>query len=216
MTPCRQPRHRRRTVRREEFADPEIHPPVSDPLEHLRFIRDTIESAGSFTAVPGRGMVLIGATALLACAVATYFTNVLTSRWIAIWLSEALLAMLLALFFMGRKARRAGQSLMSGPAKKFATSFAPPMIVGALLTAILLRAGVEQAIPPMWLMLYGTAVITGGAFSVRIVPVMGVCFLALGIFTAFISAAWTNIYMAVGFGGLHLIFGGIVARRHGG
>jgi hypothetical protein len=188
----------------------------ADPLEHLKYIRETIESAGSFTAVPGVGMMLIGSTALVAATFAAQFTRVLSGGWISIWLGEALLAMLLALFLMERKAKRAGQSLMSGPAKKFGTSFAPPMIVGAVLTAILLRAGVEQAIPPMWLMLYGTAVITGGAFSVRIVPVMGVCFLALGMLTAFAPAGWTNIYMAAGFGGLHMLFGGIVARRHGG
>ena len=161
-------------------------------------------------------MAGIGATALGVAAATAFTVPVLSPAWIAVWLGEALLAMLLALFFMSRKARQVGQSLLSGPAKKFALSFAPPMLVGGVLTSIMLHAGVQHAIPPMWLMLYGTAVITGGAFSVRIVPVMGTCFLALGVLTAFVPSAWTNLYMALGFGGLHIIFGGIVARRHGG
>ena len=62
----------------------------------------------------------------------------------------------------------------------------------------------------------GTAVITGGAFSVSIVPVMGLSFLALGALEIFAPAAWVNYFMAAGFGGLHIVFGGIIARRHGG
>ena len=72
------------------------------------------------------------------------------------------------------------------------------------------------AIPAMWLMLYGTAVITGGAFSVSIVPVMGLSFLALGVLEVFAPGSWVNYFMAAGFGGLHLVFGGVIARKHGG
>jgi hypothetical protein len=217
MSSCRHSRRRSRRFGRETFGEvPPLGQTTSDPLEQLKFIRETIESAGSFTAVPGKGMVLIGVSALVIAALTARLQPTISTFWVLLWLAEALLAFVLALFFMARKAERAGQSLMSGPAKKFALSFAPPMLVGTLVTLILFRANVAPAIPAMWLMLYGTAVITGGAFSVRIVPVMGACFLGLGAVAAFTPAAWANIYMATGFGGLHIVFGAIVARKHGG
>jgi hypothetical protein len=85
-----------------------------------------------------------------------------------------------------------------------------------LLTVRLCQAGVFHLIPGLWLLLYGTGVITGGAFSVRIVPVMGLCFLALGTVALFNSLAVGNWFMAAGFGGLQIIFGALIARRFGG
>jgi hypothetical protein len=187
-----------------------------DPIEQLRYIRATLEQAGSFTAVPGRGMVAIGATALLASAAAAWWAQPFSPRWMLIWSLEAVVALVIAMIAMAGKAHRAGQTLRSGPAKKFALSFAPPMLVGALLTVMLMRAGLDAAIAPMWLMLYGTAVITGGAFSVRIVPIMGACFLSVGAFAAFSPSTWVNAYMALAFGALHLVFGILITRRYGG
>jgi hypothetical protein len=221
--PCRKSRRRRSLnvdVGEIAQANPDHNQPAqnliqSDPLEQLRFIRQTMESAGSFTAVPGVGQFIIGLTALAAAYFASRESGV-TARWVEIWLAEAAIALLIAVITMVRKARKAGQSLVSGPARKFGLSFVPPIAVGVLLTYVLYRSAMLAAIPAMWLMLYGTAVITGGAFSVSIVPVLGLSFLALGALEIFAPAAWVNYFMALGFGGLHLIFGGMIARKHGG
>jgi hypothetical protein len=183
-------------------------------MDNLRYIRETMERASSFTAVPGWGQVAIGVTALAASYLAARQP---TARgWLEIWLAEAIIALLIAGWSMDRKARALGAPLLSGPGRKVGFSLSPPMIVGALLTVVLFRSGLTGAIPGMWLLLYGTGVVTGGMFSVSIVPVMGVCFMVLGAGTLFAPASWGNWLMAAGFGGLHIVFGTIIARKYGG
>jgi hypothetical protein len=183
-------------------------------MDNLRFIRETMERASSFTAVPGWGGVLMGATALCASFVAAMQTT--RNLWLATWVVEALLALVIGGWAMDRKARRAETQVLSGPGRKFAFSYSPPILVGVLLTVVLYRAGLVNALPGTWLLLYGTGVVTGGAFSVKIVPVMGICFMLLGAVALFAPATWGTYLMAVGFGGLHILFGFIIARRHGG
>jgi len=196
-----------------------VRRPVLIPLEdraadNLRFIRETMERAGSFTALPGWGGAAIGLTALAAAAIAERQPT--PGRWLAVWLLEAAVAVAMALVTANRKARAARQALFSGPGRKFALSFVPPLLVGALLTAALYHDGDLRILPAVWLLLYGTAVVTGGAFSARIVPLMGVCFLALGAAALFSPASWGNAYLMGGFGGLQIIFGLVIARKHGG
>ncbi len=182
-------------------------------MDNLRFIRDTMERAGSFTAVPGWGQVAIGVTAFVAAWLAARQPTSLA--WLVVWLGEGLLALAIGATTLARKARVVNSSLLTGPGRRFGLSFLPPMVVGGLLTFALYFAGVQRLIPPTWLLLYGTGIITGGAFSVRIVPVMGMAFLALGTGALF-APSLGNWFLAAGFGGLHVVFGAIIARRHGG
>jgi hypothetical protein len=182
--------------------------------DNLRFIRETMERAGSFTAVPGWGGLAIGITALGAAVIASREPE--TNSWLAIWLIEAVVAFAIAMWTTTSKARESGTALLSGPARRFVYSFAPPLFVGALLTALLYRIGSTGAIPAVWLLLYGTGVVTGGAFSIRIVPLMGLCFIVLGSVALFCPWSWGNAFLAAGFGGLHIIFGAVIARSYGG
>lgn len=183
-------------------------------MDNLRFIRETMERASSFTAVSGWGQVAIGVTAMGATLVASQQASV--QAWLAVWVVEAVLSLFISIGAMTRKAHAAGTPLLSGPGRKVIFSLSPPIIVGALLTVVLYRAGLTGAIPSVWLLLYGTGVVTGGMFSVGIVPVMGLCFMFTGAVALFCPAAWGNYFMAAGFGVLHVIFGVIIARRHGG
>lgn len=188
---------------------PELH---ARAMDNLRFIRETMESASAFTAVSGWGELVIGCTALVASYLASVQST--TEGWLLIWLVEAFLSLVIAGVFMKRKALRTGT--LTGSWWKFLLSFSPPMFVGAVLTLLFYRLNLVGAMPGMWLLLYGTGVVTGGAFSVRIVPVMGFCFIGLGCVAAFAPQWLGNWMMALGFGLLHIVFGWIIARRHGG
>ena len=183
-------------------------------MDNLAFIRDTMEAAGAFTAVSGWGMVAVGLIATVAAMIASAQSSVLNS--LGVWMAAAVLAPAVMLFAIVRKARKAHMPLLSGPARKFVLSFSPPMVVGALLTIVLYRAGLSSIIPGMWLLLYGTAVVAGGAFSVKIVPVMGFFFMLAGTIAVFAPPSWNDWIMAAAFGGLHIGFGIPIARRHGG
>lgn len=192
-------------------------PPVAlhdRAMDDLRYIRETMERSGSFTAVSGAGGVVMGLIALAAAALAPSVQA--AAPWVSVWMCAAILALGVALAAMARKARAAGMPLLSGPGRKFAWNVTPPLLVGGLLAVALLDAGATAALPGTWLLLYGTAVITGGSYSVRIVPLMGACFMAVGAAALFAPAAWANALMALGFGGLHIGFGVVIWRKHGG
>ena len=183
-------------------------------MDNLRFIRETMERAASFTAVSGWGTVVVGLIALAAAWVASGQPS--AERWVAVWLAAALLAGSTGAWATAWKARQARMPLLSGPGRKFALSLTPALVAGAVLTAVLYRAGMTSALPGVWLLLYGTGIVTAGAFSAPVVPVMGVGFMVLGGGALFAPAAWGDASMAAGFGGLHVVFGALIARRYGG
>ncbi len=191
-------------------------PPLvsASAADDLRFIRDTMERSAAFTAVSGWGYIVLGSTALAASWLAAHQSS--SFAWLRVWLGEGLLAAAIGLLSCTLKANRRGLPLFSGPARKVAFSLAPPLVAGAFLTFLLFRAGFDAALPPMWLLLYGAGIITGGAFSVASLPIMGLCFMLLGGLAVLAPAAWGNMFLAAGFGGLHIIFGALIARRHGG
>jgi hypothetical protein len=182
--------------------------------DNLRFIRETMERAGSFTAVSGWGQVAIGVTALLAAWISSRVVT--ADRWLAVWLGEAAVAVAIAMATTTWKVRDARVPMMSGPARKFALSFVPAMAVGVLLTVVLVTRGDYALLPAVWMLLYGSAVVSAGTFSVRIVPVMGACFMACGGIAVVLPPASRDALMALSFGVLHVVFGTLIARRHGG
>jgi hypothetical protein len=183
-------------------------------MDNLQFIRRTMERAGSFTAVSGWGQVVIGITGALAAWLASRQAS--PDNWLATWVVAAVVAMAVGVVTTGMKARAMGEPIRSGPGRKFILSLAPPLAAGAVLTVVLFYAGDRHLLPGMWLLLYGAGIITAGTNSVRVVPVMGVSLMAVGVAALLSPVGWGDAFMAAGFGGLHVVFGTLIARRYGG
>jgi hypothetical protein len=183
-------------------------------MDNLRFIRGVMERAVTFTAVSGWGEVVIGVTAIGAAVVAS--SQSAPWNWVATWLAEGGIAAGISVASMAIKAHSANMPLLSGPMRKLVLSFSPAMIVGAVLTVVLLQHASFALLPGVWLLLYGAAVVSAGTYSVRSVPVMGAAFMLLGTVALVAPAPWATGLMIAGFGGLHIVFGLWIARRHGG
>lgn len=207
---------------------PKPEPPAlrDRALQDLSFIRRTMEGASSFTDVPGWGLVLVGLIALPAAFFADRQPT--PERWLATWLAAAAVAGSVGLGAMYRKMRRrvaaGGSALVNVPARRFLLNYTPAILSGAVLTLALVdpfTVGIApqltaRVLPGLWLLLYGVGVATGGAFSVRIVPMMGLVLMALGIAALFVPALDGDLAMALGFGVVQMGFGVVIARRHGG
>ena len=199
-----------RPIRERQSRPVEIQ---DSAIDNLRFIRRTMEQAGSFTAVPGIGGIWMGLTALAAAWVTRRWANPEIS--LLIWFAEAGVALAIGIAGAAIKSRRVETPLLSGPGRKFVAGFAPPMLAGAALTWVLFAAGSYAFLPGVWLLLYGAAVLAGGAASVKVVPLMGACFMAVGV-AALLAPAAGPLLLAAGFGGLHLVFGTVIAVKYGG
>ena len=201
-------------VRNDEYTGSEPVQLGDRAIDNLKFIRETIARSTQFTAVPGYGGILMGVTAVAAAFIASgqvYLRNSLMT-----WLVEAALAFSIGILAMWQKSKIGGQSLLSVPAKKFAMSFAPPLIVGVAIVLGIWRYGDYESMPGVCMLCYGAAVVCGGAFSVRVVPVMGWCFMVVGAVAFLLPTGYGNAMMAASFGGLHIVFGAVIARRYGG
>jgi len=182
-------------------------------LNNIRYIREAMERASAFTSIPGWGGVAIGISAVITAIIAHSRP---ASEWLLIWLCDAVLAAIIGGATMAWKASRAGVTFRSKAARRFFASYFAPIFTAAVLTLVLWRTGAIAALPPVWLMLYGTSFISSGAFSIRVVPVMGLCFVILGLAASLVPFSAANILLGIGFGGLHILFGYIIARSYGG
>lgn len=183
-------------------------------LEHLRYIRDTIEAAHTFTSVPGKGCIAMGLTALVAAALDT--VPALAPYWLPIWLCAAATAVGLASYFLVKKAREQGLRLWGGVARRFFLTLLPALVAGGVMTVALLDADARELVSGAWLLLYGAGLAASGVFSIRPVMLTGFGFMMLGALALALPQSFSTALLATGFGGFHLALGLIIQRRHGG
>ena len=156
----------------------------------------------------------MGLTALPAAWIAA--SQPTPGRWVSVWLVEAGLAIVIGALAIRLKAQRAGLPVFSGVGRKFLLSFLPASVAGVVLTAALWARGSVGLLPGIWMLLYGASVVSSGTYSVSAVPLTGACFMLFGAAALLSPAGLEDVWMATGFGGLHILFGTVVARRHGG
>src|SRR5260370_596833 len=108
-------------------------------LDNLRYIRQTMERAASFTAVPGWGLAVVGATALGAALLAGRQPT--PELWLATWLGEAGLALPLGGAAVGSQALAPAAPPLPGPGPPRGPRSSPPLVGGrgALRAAELAR-----------------------------------------------------------------------------
>ncbi len=191
-------------------------------MDNLSYIRDAMATSKSFTGVPGWGMVAMGVVALIGGWLATRNH---AYQWAETWFAVGVIGCTIGVAAMALKSRQRKTPVLLGPGRKFMLNFCPPVLAGCVLSEIFYEQRLFHFMPGTWLLLYGAAVINGGAFSVALVPIMGVCFMLIGAVTFFLPDTALavsgvvypyDIALAIGFGGLHIIFGIIIALRHGG
>ena len=180
----------------------------------IKYIRDVMSRATTFTAVPGKGMIGMGVIALVATAVA--LASLETLMWLYAWAGAVVVAPVLGFTLLVRKARRTGTSLRSGVGQKFILSFTSCIFVGFLLSIGLWSIDHLELMPGVWMLMYGVGTLTGGSLSIKVIPILGVLFIVFGAIALFMPLFWSNVLMGVTFGGLHLIFGTIITRNYGG
>jgi hypothetical protein len=199
-----------------------LHRPDPDPpielqdraLDNLQYIRRTMESSGQFTAVSGVGGLALGAIGIVAAVVG--MRQATPGAWIVTWLAAATVGIPACGWAVFRKARAAGVPIFQGPGRKFVLGLAPALGAGMVLTLVLWQEGLSGLLPGTWLLLYGVGVVTAGTFSVRVIPLLGLSFMVLGVVALLAPVTWGNTLLGLGFGGLHLGFGALIARRYGG
>lgn len=180
----------------------------------LDLIRESMARSAAFTALPGWGGVGMGVVGSLAAVVAARAAT--PADWLQTWLVAAAVAVPLGMVTMAEKARRAGVDLRAGTARRFVLGLSPPILAGAVLTVGAWTRGAHELLPAIWLTLYGTATLVGGAVSVTLVPIMGSALLVLGGIAAVTTLPVANALLGIGFGGLQIVFGLLIVRRYGG
>jgi hypothetical protein len=179
----------------------------------LRYIRASMDGAGS-VAIPGSAGIAMGGIGLVAAAL-SLMPN-LASYWLPIWLVAAPLAAIVGALLLAKSGSITTFVATGTPGRKLALGLLPSLFAGAVITAVLWSAEHTSAIPGTWLLLYGCGLISASVSTTAIVARMGACFTGLGI-VALIGPAILHIpLLALGFGGLHILFGILIARgAHG-
>ena len=187
---------------------------IAEAADQLRYIRDVMARSDAFTAIPGRGSMAMGGLALVATFVLAPYAY--DGFWLWGWLGVAVLACLSGTIALVRKAQIHRVPLGSGSGRKFLLGLAPAVAGGVLMTIVLWQADAVQLLPGAWMLLYGVGVLASGAFSVRLVPLIGLLFMIGSVPAFFLPGTTPHWVFGGAFSLFHLSFGYLIARQYGG
>ncbi|MCG3133099.1 MAG: hypothetical protein HMLKMBBP_00192 [Planctomycetes bacterium] len=173
--------------------------------DDLRFIRETLERSGRFTAIPGAGVAALGGIAFTAAALAQQARDART--WLWIWAAAAGAGIAVGLAAVAVKARRSGMPAFSGPARRFLAALLPAVAAGALVTVPLVSRGQTALVPALWMLFYGVGLFAAALGATRIVAVAGLWIASCGAAALVLPARMGNELLAAGLGAGHVAAG---------
>jgi hypothetical protein len=188
---------------------------VRQAEETLAVIRRLMERGQRYEAITARGALVAGLAALgtsAACAWLEASDRAFLLAWLGVAAVSAAWVVLPALVGTRATAGRWG----SPQARAVGVAVLPPYVAGAVLTALLVRAGLADLLPATWMLMHGCAILATWHHAPRRLVALGVAFLATGAVLAFAPVP-RDAAMAIGFGGLNVLhaLGRLGARSAG-
>lgn len=210
--------------------------------EDLASIRNMMERSSKFISLSGLSGILAGIYALVGAAL-TYYIIYEPSRvsfnyatpgtnpylqsklWEDLIFSADILQLLFIAFAVlfaslltgyaltSRKAKKQGQVLWGKTSKALLFQMATPLLTGGLLIIILIGRGYWGIVSPACLAFYGLALVGASAYTYQDVKYLGICEILL----AFVAAAFPGyglLLWAIGFGVLHIVYGGLMYSKY--
>lgn len=174
----------------------------------LRYIRASMDAAGSVV-LPGSTAGVAGIFGLSAAALSSI--PQLRAAWLIVWIAAAFVTVVVGGMLLLRHSPSGALTIAGSPIRKFVLCFAPSVLAGAILTAVLWNVGRPQLIPGTWLVLYGCAQVSASVATRAQLAVAGAAFILLGVVAFVVPESWHMILLALGFGATHLVLAYLIA-----
>lgn len=194
-----------------------MHAAMTDARRELETIRSLMERSRWYRHLPPQAPFFGGLLALAG----GYYTHTqlgadtgweVLPRLGIVWGSIFLVALGTQILWSWLAAKKAGSALWSPLAAEIVHALWPPFLVGVALTAVFVRNDVPGLIPSLWMLCYGIAGVSAGAYARPAVRVLGVGFLLAGCINLALSLP-PGVALGAAFGGFHVIYGLALLRR---
>ena len=196
-----------------------------DDLESIRHLMDR---SVKFISLSGLSGILAGIYALAGAGLAysslqynslvDYRTNSVQHPAIVQKLISIAACVLIASLATGflltiRKSKRQGIKINLANTKRLAINLAIPLVAGGIFILILLSKGHYGVVAPASLIFYGSALINASPNLYEEVRYLGYCEIVVGLIAAYFSGLGL-LFWAIGFGGLHVVYGAAMYRKY--
>lgn len=188
-------------------------------LQDITDIKDMMSRSTQYFSLSGLAGVLAGVYALAASAIAYRWlqgidtTHQLAEKIFMLAIAVLVLSLSTALLLTYRKASARGESFWNPVSRRMAFHFSIPFVAGGLFTIILLgREAYDLAIAST-LIFYGLACVNGAKFTFGDIRYLGITMTALGLLAAALPE-FALLFWAIGFGGCHIVYGGMMYYKY--
>ena len=199
----------------------------TNPNEDLQAIREIMERSSKFLSLSGLAGIFAGLCALLGAAIAWFFildsgkiqyNEYMQNSGIAFYLAlDAMLVLVFALlgavYFSQRKARKASQKLWTNSTQRLLVHLLIPLVSGGVFILILVFRNNLELVVPVMLIFYGLSLVNAGKFTFGEIQSLGLTEIVLGILAGFFIN-YGLLFWTIGFGLMHIIYGTVMYYRH--